>query len=483
MNAFNHHPIQKLHKKEDLDKKLGKADRWIRSHWILSLIALALGLLTLKGVYGTLQSGQSISVKQIFIQAVGDSLQTDGMGHTNILLLGVGGEGHDGENLTDTMIVATLDQSEGTVSMVSIPRDTYVENERIGYGTRINSLYELVYDETEDHAEAEAVLEEEIESIMNMEIQYYAKIDFKGFTEVVDALDGITVETTDVIADEFYPADPGSSQIYDPFYLSPGTHTFDGKTALKYVRSRHNTSDFSRAQRQQQVIAALKDKALSIGVLTSPGKIKNVYGAISSNFETNMSISELLTLADFGSDLEDNAIQSAVFNDLAYTTGGFLYTPPREEGDPFYLAPYAGDFREFALFAQVFLYHPEISRDQVAIRVLNGTKTASLAGLTKMMMVRYGFNAIQPQNADTKDVTQTQIYILPQSSNTEASKEEQEKIERTAALIPLLVDGEISEDVPAAYLSDTEADIVIVLGADFADYYLENDELFYIGYY
>ncbi len=218
-------------------------------------------------------------------------------------------------------------------------------------------------------------------------------------------------------------------------------------------------------------------------MLTSPSKVKDVYSAISNNFESNLSISELLTLADFGSDLEDNSIQSAVFNDLAYTRGGFLYTPEREEGDPFYLAPFAGDFSEFAQFAQVFLYHPEIAQDQVPIRVLNGTKTASLAGLTKMMLVRYGFNALTPQNAEDKTVERTQIYILPQSSNTDASKEDQERVETTAKLIPLLIDGEINADVPPAYLSDTEAEIVIVLGADFAEYYEAHSKLFYIGFY
>lgn len=482
MNSFHTNPIQKLQKKEQLDKKIVKADRWVHSHWILSIVALLLGLLTLKGVFGTVIAGHPISVKQIFIEAVGNTLETDGNGHTNILLLGVGGEGHDGENLTDTMIVASIDQSNNTVAMVSIPRDLYVENDQVGYGTRINGIYELLYDENEDPVASEAALEEQIEEIMSIEIQYYAKIDFKGFTEIVDAVGGISVDVTENIADDAYPAADGSGQLYDPFYLSIGTHTLDGETALKYVRSRHNTSDFSRAQRQQEVLEALKDKALSLGVLTSPSKIKDVYFAISSNFETNMNLTELLTLADFGSDLEDGAIQSAVFNDLAYTTGGFLYTPEREEGDPYYLAPYSEDFSEFALFAQIFLFHPEISQNQTSIRILNGTKTESLAGLTKMYMVRYGFNVVSYSNAENKDVTRTQIYVLPQSSNTEASVEDQLKAETTARFIPFLVDGELSQDIPSAYLNE-DAEIVIVLGSDFAEFFKENGKYFYIGFY
>lgn len=483
MNAFQKHPIQNLQKKANLEKKIVKAEGWIHSHWILSLVALVLGLLTLKGVYGNVQSGHPISVKQIFMQAVGNGLETDGLGHTNILLLGVGGEGHDGENLTDTMIVATLDDSQNTVTMVSLPRDLYVDNERVGWGGRLNGIYELIYEEAEDPVDAEAVLEEQIEEIMGIDIQYYAKIDFAGFKEIVDAVGGITVDVTEVIADDFYPADPDSSRTYDPFYLSTGTHTFDGETALKYVRSRHNTSDFSRAARQQEVLQALKDQALSLGVLTSPSKVKDVYFAISNNFETNLSLTELLSLADFASDLEKDSIQSAVISDAAYETGGFLYTPEREEGDPYYLVPFAGDFSEFAQFAQVFLYHPELSKDAVPIRILNGTKTESLAGLTKMMLVRYGFNVESYGNADDKDLERTQIYILPQSSNTEASKAEQVKVENTAKLLPLLIDGEISADIAPSLAADSNAEIVIVLGADFAEYYKEHSELFYIGFY
>ncbi len=482
MNAFNKHPISNLHKKEQLEKKIVKAETWIHTHWILSLVAALLFLLTLKGVFGNVQSGHPISIKQILIEAVGDSLETDGMGHTNILLLGVGGEGHDGVNLTDTMIVATIDESANTVAMVSLPRDIYVDNKRVGWGGRLNGVYESIYDETEDPVESEAVLEEQIEEIMGLDIQYYAKIDFKGFTEIVDAVGGVTVTSTETIADDFYPAADGSGGTYDPFYLSQGTHTLDGETALKYVRSRHNTSDFSRALRQQQVLEALKDQALSLGVLTSPSKIKDVYAAISSNFETNMSLSEMLSLADVASNLEDDSIQRAVISDAAYETGGFLYTPEREEGDPFYLVPYAGDFSEFARFAEVFLYHPEIARDKINIRVLNGTKTEGLAGLTKMMLVRYGFTATYG-NADDKAVQKTQIYIVPQSSNTEASKEEQSKVERTAQLLPFLIDGEISADIPPSLASGNEAQIVIVLGTDFAEYYKENSKLFYIGFY
>jgi hypothetical protein len=182
----------------------------------------------------------------------------------------------------------------------------------------------------------------------------------------------------------------------------------------------------------------------------------------------------MLTLVDQAGDFEDDAIQSAVFSDAAYETGGFLYTPEREDGDPFYLEPYAGDFTELQQFAQLFFYHPEIIRDQVPILVLNGTKEESMAGLTKMMLVRYGFN-VEYGNSNTKNVTDTKIYNLSPDDDT---------VEGTLELLPSLTYGEITSTVPDEYRAAAgTAKIIIVLGQDFADYYKEHDNLFYIGFY
>lgn len=442
----------------------------------MSLLALVFALLTVKGVIGAIANGNPFSVKQIFISAVGQEVETDAYGHTNILLVGVGGEGHDGENLTDTMIVASIDHDTNTVSMISIPRDFYVENDEVGWGTRINSIYEYVIDETDDPLYAMDQLRGEIENIFDIELHYYAKIDFTGFVDIVDAMDGITVEVDQTIIDDAYPAPVGSDYIYEPFYLEAGVQELDGETALKYVRSRHNTSDFDRARRQQQVLSAIKDKAMSIGMLTSPGQIKDLYYAISSNFETDMELDEMLSLVDFAEDLTGDSILSAVISDDATAKGGFLYTPPREENDPYYLIPYAGEmnFVELQLFAQLFLYHPEVYAENVAIQVLNGTKEEGLAGLTKMYLVRYGFNVVDYTNALDRETVDTQIISKMEGN------------ESTLDLLPSLTFGEITSTVPTEYSSTnwpTEAQIIIILGQDFADFYNEHDELFYIGIY
>lgn len=476
MNSFQTRSIHPSHPEGPRRKSHKGASTWIKSHIFLSLVALILGFFTLKGVIGAMVSGNPFSVKQIFISAVGQEVETDAYGHTNILLIGVGGEGHDGENLTDTMMVASLDHDQNLVSMISIPRDFYVENEEVGWGTRINSVYEYVLDETEDPAYAMSELQGEIENILDVDIHYYAKIDFYGFVEIVDALGGITVDVEQDIYDEAYPAPAGSSQLYEIFYLEAGTQELDGETALKYVRSRHNTSDFDRARRQQQVLTALKDKAMSLGVLTSPGRVKDLYYAVSSNFETDMELDEMLSLVDFAENLTGDSINSAVISDDATKMGGFLYTPPREENDPYYLIPYAGEmnFTELQLFAQLFFYHPEVYKANVPVQVLNGTKVESLAGLTKMYLVRYGFNVVAYGNGASRDVSDTQIISRMEGNDA------------TLELLPSLTLGQITTTVPSEYLPEnwpSEAEIIIELGDDFGEFYEEHDELFYIGVY
>ena len=477
-NVFQKRTISPLESR--VERKAAGAERWIKSHIFLSIVMIILGLLTLRGIVGAIRTGDPFSVSQIMLSAVGNGLETDSYGHTNILLLGIGGEGHDGANLTDTMMVASLDSSDNTVSIISVPRDIYTENDEVGFGTKLNSIYEYVLDKTESPTAAAAEVQKEIENILGVKIQYYAKIDFQGFTEIVDALGGITVDVKEAIADTSYPSDSLTGSVWDPFYLSAGVQDLDGETALKYARSRHTTSDYDRAARQQEVIAAIKDKALSAGVLGSPSKIKAIYFAITDNFETNLSLSELLELAGEAEDIEKDSISSTVITEEANKQGGFLYAGEREEGDPFYLVPYAGDFSETEAFTQLFFYHPEVFRNKVPVEVLNGTREDSLAGLTKMYLVRRGIdasfgNALAKGQADT-------IICMPEG----VSEADKEAANSVLNILPSMTFGEIKSECPNGYSlleRPTEAKIIIILGDDFATYYHEHENLFYLGFY
>ena len=410
---------------------------------------------------------------------LGSEVEQDENGFTNFLLLGRGGEGHDGPELTDTIIIASLDQKTQSIVMFSIPRDFYIRTEYYG-SSRINEIFRNVknrliyknkYTETEAKTEAINVLTKKIEDIVELDLHYYAMIDFNGFKSVVDALDGIDVEVDYDIKDTTYPADTGWG--YQTFSIKKGVHHLNGNTALKYARSRHSTSDFDRALRQQKVIQAIKDKALKLNTLTSPSKLKALFQSIEENFESDLEIGEIITLAKNVSTIPRENIISKVLVDEPTWEGGFLATPPREDyGGAFVLIPYIGDMSEIHLYVRLLFKSRAIYLENAKIEVQNGTSLGGIAGKIGTKLGRYSFNVTNITNTENKEkYEKTQIII-----------NSPEKTPETALVLPMLVTGEqiintgtgettieesnIQDEVET---ENDKPDIVIILGNDYKE--------------
>ena len=185
-------------------------------------------------------------------------MQKDHYGNVNMLLLGYGGDGHDGGYLTDSIIVASRNPEIGNISMFSIPRDLRVKYPNGGYG-RINGVFHN-HMRTKDHGEAASGFAADIGVMLGMPIPYYATIDFSAFKEIVDVIGGIDIVVPETLHDTAYPNE--ANRGYITFHIDAGLQHLDGDTALKYARSRHSTSDFSRSIRQQLILKGIKDKVL-----------------------------------------------------------------------------------------------------------------------------------------------------------------------------------------------------------------------------
>ncbi|MDO8487224.1 MAG: LCP family protein [Candidatus Curtissbacteria bacterium] len=260
---------------------------------------------------------------------------------TNILLLGVGGEGHDGPYLTDTMMIASIDKDGKGVALISIPRDIWVPDQK----EKINAVYPKNNNNLK-------ITEQIVTGLLGLPIHYGVRIDFSGFERAVDLVGGLDINVDNSFTDARYPIngkendtcgiqfetklENGVENVYfkdatgsatllipeenDPFTCRYETLKFqkgqahmDGKTALKYIRSRHGDnnegSDFARSTRQEKVILAFRQKVLSASTLLNPKKILNLINTFGGSVDTDIGSSEIPFFLELFPKVGQNAIR------------------------------------------------------------------------------------------------------------------------------------------------------------------------------
>lgn len=446
-------------------------------------IITALGIILLIVViyYAGMQALGALSSMRVFQFISGifsKDLVMDERSHTNILLVGVGGEGHEGQDLTDTLIVGSIDHKNKTAAIISIPRDLYVESS-LG-GSRINRLYEQGKLKWNSRLALD-FLKTTVSDILNVPIHYYAKMDFKAFEEIIDELGGIDVYVDYTIDDKEYPQD--GTYGFEPFYLEKGMQHLDGATALKYVRSRKSSSDFDRSARQHKTLVALKNKAQEKNMFSRERVLKNIYYSLNDHVETDMSMREMLSLADFGIAWNTDNLRTATLNDEPNYRGGFLYTPLRElYGGAYVLLPAGESFEHIRNFTELVLYGPQ-NLENLPVAILNGTGEPGLAGNVAAILKRFGINVVKVANAKTDDIADSAWYVhtlaataAPAASTAPAneeispeasSAEEKTETELLADFLQKLIPGTISAEIPAQYAANSnlaEAKLILEIG-------------------
>lgn len=214
---------------------------------------------------------------------------------TNFLLLGGGGEGHKGGDLTDTMIFVSLDLRTADVVLLSIPRDIWLDSLQ----AKINTAYH--YGEEKATNEGFKLAKDSVKEIIGQPIHYAIFLDFDGFVKIVDLLGGLNIKVDRGFDDYKYPipskendecnGDKEYKCRYEHIHFDAGWQEMDGKTALKFIRSRNaegeEGSDFSRSQRQQKVILAVKDKLFSLKTFLNSQRILDLKNTFESHVRFN----------------------------------------------------------------------------------------------------------------------------------------------------------------------------------------------------
>lgn len=226
----------------------------------------------------------------------------------NILIMGV--DQRPGSALpgrADVIMIASVDPVQRRVVLVSIPRDLWVEIP--GHGeNRINSAY--FYGEfVGTQGAGPGLMKRTLEHNFGVTIDYYGTLDFECFKRIIDVLGGITVDVPEPMRDDRYPDD---SYGYVSIYIPAGKQHMDGETALQYVRARHETSDFSRMRRQQQVLLAVREKALRLDVVFSLPELLPLLGKA---FSTDLPTQDVMALANLATQIELQDMQLRVVDE------------------------------------------------------------------------------------------------------------------------------------------------------------------------
>lgn len=264
--------------------------------------ALCLGLLLLLGGsvwYIRSQSAQNV-VKGV-VSSVGDSVQSTA-GRSNILLMGMGGEGHEGADLTDSMLVASLALDKHEVALISLPRDMWVPSLK----AKINTAYH--YGNEKRAGGGRDLAKSAVAEMLGIPIHYVVVVDFQGFVKAIDAVGGIDVTVDRTFDDYKYPipgletAEPESAR-YEHLHFEAGPLHLDGQTALKFARSRHaegdEGTDFARSARQAKIIQAFRAKLLSSATLLNKDALSALKQSVTSSLDTDIGEIEQAAFAKY----------------------------------------------------------------------------------------------------------------------------------------------------------------------------------------
>jgi polyisoprenyl-teichoic acid--peptidoglycan teichoic acid transferase len=397
----------------------------------------------------------------------------------NILLLGNGGTGHDGPELTDTIIFASFRPSTNEIGLLSIPRDLVVPIPGYGYH-KIN--HANAYGELDETGTGPDFAAEVISDLLDQEIHYYAKVDFDGFEELINAVDGVDVYVDTAFSDYSYPTD---DDLVQTLSFETGWQHMDGETALQYSRSRHGTngegSDFARAERQQEVILAAKDELLSPAVLLSPGKLNQLVELFQEHVQTDLSFWEMVKLGRLAPEIDsvnqlvlDTSAESPLYGSTI--NGSYVILPKSDDwSEVQYLAENIFTSSSLSTNIAQGTTNPLEIDTNISLEIQNGTSTTGLAFETSQLLSSSGFDVVTVGNADSRNYTKTIIYDLSNGEQSEALAVLKQFFEADVAMSTSgwvyadeVVPRELTVDTPGEeYVTATESiDFLIILGED-----------------
>lgn len=337
----------------------------------------------------------------------------------NILLLGIdhrGDEPIEGSR-SDTIMVASIDPPSKSVVLVSFPRDMWVSIPNY-YPQRINVAHAVG---------GPTLVAATIQANFGIKIDNFARVDFTGFEEVVDAVGGIIIDAERPVKDDEYPTeDYGVMRLF----LPPGPILLDGKSALMYARSRHSESDFGRSRRQQQVLVALRERALQMGIVS---KVPALLAIANKAITTDIDTGSIVALGRLGLEMDRNRIKTLVVDE----TMALPYKGPNGED---LLQP-----NRQAIQGAILRSFSQASGQTARVEVLNGSDRVGVARQLADQIARLGYEVTRVDDADSNDYPSTTIEVL--TNNQQAATVLATRLRLPQSAIKMAPNGNVGADL------------------------------------
>jgi polyisoprenyl-teichoic acid--peptidoglycan teichoic acid transferase len=329
----------------------------------------------------------------------------------NVLLLGTDERPDEGGPLrTDTMILLSLDPTGQSMGMLSLPRDLWVPIAGQGTTAKINTAYTLGTHNNYPGGGPQ-LAKDTVSSLIGRPVDYYVRVNFDGFREVIDLIGGVDINVPYTIHDEEYPTEDYG---VETFHLDAGLQHLDGETALKYARTRHGDSDYSRARRQQDIIRAVANKVLNAGMIPQLiSKAPQLLVSAQNTVQTDIPIPTAVEMANLVNNSSMREIRQLVldshYGEETYSSDGqWILLPDR--------AQVRVALEQF--FSPAATAVAAASGGPLRVEVLNGTAQAGVAAATAELLKAQGWDVVSVGDADRKDYVQTIVinYAAPVAS-------------------------------------------------------------------
>lgn len=391
-------------------------------------------------------------------------LQQDENGRSNVVLFGTSedsdGGNHPGGNLSDSIMVVSINQEAKNAYMISIPRDLWVRYDEacsVGYEGKVNAAYLCASNDGQDEQGGANAMRQKIGEVLGLDIQYYAHLNNKVLVDAVDALGGIEVK---IESD-----DPRG--IYDPNFDWQCNHQcnmvnykngqvaqLDGAHALALARARNaqggyglSGGNFDRERNQQKIIRAIQAKAISAGTLMNFGKVTGLIDALGNNLRTNFEVREVRTVASLAQEITGEKLQSIQLEkegEGVVTTGDY--------GGQSIVQPVNGlyDYSGIRSYVMKKMTNNPVSRESAQVDIYNASGIAGKAKTESDRLEKRGFTVGTLGNAPAGEYGKAKIYQI--GDGNPATKEKLKEIYGV----------QVSTEEPPVYVAEQTRFVIIV---------------------